>query len=190
MARRPAKGGTRGPPEWDISNRAYVKGALERQNSSRRKEPVYFSEWEKTGKFMNSNNRLKSRLYREADKIVSDLRGELRKTGSDRARKVANKLYVQHQAGGGWYSDRPFLHIAEREVDGEDGFWMMDFRSKYSDNAWSRYMSERATFENRFGRGKFPSAEKESFQDQDGIREAVIDRYFQRNPEAVRYGTI
>lgn len=184
-------GGKYGPPEWDFSNKPYVKKSLRQQNEDRPynwRTPVYFSEWANTGRFMKRDPKMKSRLYREAAKLLADIKGELIQHGGDLGREAAGNLYVEFESDAGWHNDRPFLHISERGAPSERKFWVANWKAQYSDRAWHNYMSERASFENKHGKGTFPDHDK--YQDQKSLRDRVIDRYFVRNPDAVRYGRL
>ena len=187
-----------GPPEYDITNKPYVQRARKQQNLSRRRVPTYFSHWHDFGDYIRKNQNVKKKLNREASKILSDLKNQLRRDRSmgQMGREVAGRLFLDFEARGGWHNDRPFFHIAERSTTKRVGgkaqdvreFGLVDFRSAHSDSAWSEFLSDKAEWEAKFGAGSWPGTGQ--YKDAQSIRDKVVERYHQRNPDSVRYGRL
>lgn len=183
-----------GPPEWDWSNKRYVQRQLAQQNKSRRKKAVYFSDWKTFGQHIRASKNVRRVLWREAERVLSDLRSEMRQSDSEvkGARENSRSLYVKYVKRTGHYNDRPFAEIWERTIGAspsDPGFAFYNFRSAHSESQWENYQEAYGKWRSKQG---LSGAEGEGFEatafmDKEGFRDRVVNRYLQRN-KTTAYG--
>ena len=114
--------GKYGPPEYDITNRSYVRRELKNQANLknlgkkngkgyiREHRPRYFSYWHETNKWLNNSRAYKSDLKRVALQIKRELR-EVIPEGDPRDGHVRDDIFIAATPRGNRSSNRMAYNV-------------------------------------------------------------------------------